>query len=292
MSTRWRIVDLAYYSGHVSVKRGNIVVKDSEVPLADVACIVTGDKTSWDAGFVALTVQYDIPVVVCDWRNVPIATLTGWSSNSRVGARHQAQASLSIPREKNAWMRIVKEKITGQANNLDPSSSETIRLKQLASEVRSGDPANIEALAARIYWAHVFHPDDFSRDRNGKDRNPLLNYGYTILRGAVIRGVVISGLAPALGLWHRNRANAFALADDLIEPFRPAIDHVVKTMHQTTNLRDPGVRQALVETLMMPMSQTGETVNSAIVSLCQKYAGYVEGDSDFLEVPTWSSPHG
>ncbi len=292
MSTRWRIVDLVNYSGHVGVKRGNLVVKDSEVPLADVACIVTGDKTSWDAGFVSLTAQYEVPVVVCDWRNVPIATLTGWSSNSRVGARHQAQASLSIPREKNAWMRIVKEKINGQANNLNLFSSETSRLKQLATEVRSGDPANIEALAARIYWAHVFHPDDFQRDRNGKDRNPLLNYGYTILRGAVIRGVVISGLAPALGLWHRNRANAFALADDLIEPFRPAIDHVVKSMEQTTNLRDPGVRQALVQTLTMPMSQTGETVNSAIVSLCQKYACYVEGDSDFLEVPTWSSPHG
>ncbi len=292
MSTRWRIVDLAHYSGHVSVKRGNLVVKETEVPLADVACVITGTKTSWDAGFVALTAQYEIPVVVCDWRNVPIATLTGWSSNSRIGARHQAQAHLSIPREKNAWMRIVKAKIIGQANNLETSSPENARLKQLANDVRSGDPANIEALAARIYWAKVFQPDSFTRDRNGEGRNPLLNYGYTILRGSIIRGIVISGLAPALGLWHRNRANAFALADDLIEPFRPAIDHIVKPMPESTDLRDPGVRPALVKTLTMPMSQTGETINSAIVSLCQKYAVYVEGDTDFLEVPIWAPPHG
>ena len=292
MSTRRRIVDLAYYSGYVSVKRVNLLIKDSEVPLADVACIITGLKTYWGGGFVALVSQYEIPVLVCDWRNVPIATLTGWSTNSRVGARHQAQASLNIPRKKNAWMRIVRAKIAGQANNLNPNSTEHTRLKELSQEVRSGDPSNIEAQAARIYWSQVFKPEEFTRDRNSEGRNILLNYGYTILRGAVIRGIVISGLAPALGLWHRNRSNAFALADDLIEPFRPALDHIVRQLPQTTLLRDEGVRPALVETLTMPISKSGETINSSIVSLCQEYARYVEGETEFLDVPTWVNVYG
>jgi len=292
MSTRWRVIDLVEFSGEIEVRRGRLVVNGSEQPLSDVACILTGSATKWNGSVVALAAKYDVPILSCDWRGVPIATLSSWSDNSRIGARHQAQASLSVPRQKNAWMRIVRAKVKGQAHNLPTGSQKRQKIESLVHEVRSGDPANIEASAARTYWSGLFEGESFSRDKDGTGRNYPLNYGYAVLRGSVIRAITIAGLAPALGLWHKNRSNAFALADDLIEPFRPAIDWTVKSLPADAVVTDAATKVALVGVLSLPMGRTGETVMTSITQLAQRYANYVEGESDSLDVPTWDMADG
>lgn len=292
MSTRWRVIDLVDFSGDIEVRRGRLVIGGSEEPLSDVACILTGSVTKWSGSIVALAAKYDVPILSCDWKGVPIAALSSWSDNTRIGARHQAQASLTIPRQKNAWMRIVRAKIRGQAQNLSAGSEKRDKLERLAGEVRSGDPKNVEASAARTYWSGLFDGEPFSRDKDGTGRNILLNYGYAVMRGSVIRAISIAGLAPALGLWHRNRSNAFALADDLIEPFRPAVDWIVKSLPADALVADRATKVTLVGVLSQPIGKTGETVMTSITQLAQRYANYVEGEVDSLDVPLWDTIDG
>ena len=128
------------------------------------------------------------------------------------------------------------------------------------------------------------------RDLGG--RNALLNYGYSIVRGGVIRAVAVAGLAPALGIYHRNRSNSFALADDLMEPFRPVVDSFVKELPSDAELSDRAVKAKLVSVLAEPISGYGETVLTAMTSLARSYAQYVEGDIQQLDVPVWTPRNG
>jgi len=260
--------------------------------MSDVACVLTGDGTKWSGSFIQLVAKFDIPVLACDWRGVPIAATLGWSGNTRIGARHQAQANLSVPKQKNAWSRIVKAKIEGQANNLPTESTQRVRLETMIPKVRSGDAGNSEASAARTYWSCLFEPEKFTRNRDLGGRNALLNYGYAIVRGGVIRAVAIAGLAPALGIYHRNRSNSFALADDLMEPFRPVVDAFVKELPSTADLTNRAVKTKLVSVLSEPISGYGETVLTAMTSLARNFAQYVEGDIQQLDVPVWNPRSG
>jgi CRISPR-associated protein Cas1 len=287
MSSRWRVVDLVNFSGRVAVTRGRLLINEIEIPFSDVSCILTGPRTHWNGALVTVATEFDVPLIACDWRNVPIAVLNGWSDNTRVGARHQAQANLSLPRKKNAWMRIVKAKIHGQAQNFSAGSDVADKLNDYARQVKSGDPTNLEATAARLYWTYLFDGEPFFRERGGDGRNAFLNYGYTVLRGSVVRSIVVSGLMPSLGIWHGSRSNAFALADDLIEPFRPAVDAVVKGLPEEADLSDRAIKEALVGVTSLPMDVSGETVGSSLTSFCQRVAQYVEGESDVLHVPVW-----
>lgn len=290
MSQRWRVVDVSGTSTPIDVRPGRLVIDGDEIPLVDVSCILTGPDTRWSGSVVAMAAKYEVALLACDWRGVPIAYTLPWSSNTRVAARHIAQCDLSLPRKKNAWMRVVRAKILGQAANLpEPHAS---RLAELALQVRSGDPSNLEARAARMYWARLFADERFSRDTDGIGRNALLNYGYAVLRGVVLRSICVAGLMPGLAIFHRNRSNAFGLADDLIEPFRPAVDFVVRSLPPDTDLDDPLTRRALVAAISLPMRQSGMTVTSSITDLCQSYARYVEGDVDVLTVPTWTAAGG
>jgi CRISPR-associated protein Cas1 len=292
VSADWRVIDLTGHSGAIETRRGRLVVNDTEIPLDDVTCILTGLQTRWHGGITALAAKFEVPIVACDWRGVPTSVLLPWSSNSRVATRHHAQAALSLPRKKNAWMRIVRAKISGQASNLTEPSTAAAKLKAYARDVRSGDPANIEARAARTYWSSVFTGEAFTRDADAPGRNELLNYGYAVLRGVVIREIVAAGLTPTLGIWHRNRANRFGLADDLIEPFRPAVDHVVRQFSASARVADREVKEALVGTLGLPLAESGHTVQTGITSLARAFALYVEGNASALTVPIWNPPRG
>ena len=100
MSTRWRILDLVDFTGVIDVDTGRVIINKQEVVMSDVACVLTGDGTKWSGSFIQLMAKFDIPVLACDWRGVPIAATLGWSGNTRIGARHQAQANLSVPKQK------------------------------------------------------------------------------------------------------------------------------------------------------------------------------------------------
>lgn len=269
------------------------MIGEDAVALADIAVIVTGTETTWGASVVAEAARFDVPIITCDWRGVPIACTIPWSDASRIGARHRAQVNLSGPRQKNAWMQVVRAKIRGQASNLaGHDEASATKLRSLVATVRSGDTDNVEARAARLYWARLFPAAGFARANDGDDRNALLNYGYAILRGYVVRSIVLAGLSPALGIWHRNRANAFALADDLIEPFRPAIDHVVSGLSPNASLEQPETKHTLVATMSLPMGTSGQTVATAISTVAQAFARYAERETARLVVPAWQPADG
>ena len=290
----YQVLDASECDGQIASARGGLSINSRHVPLEDVAVLLVGSRTLISGGALTMLSQYDVTLLNLDWRGVTNFTGFGWSQNSRVAARHRAQASLSEPRRKSAWQQIVKAKITGQANNLELFGSVYHnRLRNLVAEVRSGDPGNLEGQAARLYWRAWSDDSTWQRDSDGSDEtNAMLNYGYAVLRGFVIQAICHAGLSPTLGLWHRNRGNAFCLADDLIEPFRPAVDATVYSLGKDADVNDPAVKKALVETSRAPISTEGTTLATSIFNLAIHLAKYVEGDSKKLAVPVWTFTNG
>lgn len=291
MDSKWRVLDLTGFDGYVSYERGRLRIGERSVPLAQVDFILLGQACSWGYGLVAGLERFDVAAAICDWRHQPISVLYHWSKNTRVFARHEAQAQLSVPRSKNAWKQIIKAKLRGQANALDAMGRQNApELRALARTVKSGDPNNVEGRGARIYWSSYLPGQDFRRDQVSDDIiNGMLNYGYTILRGRVLTRVVSTGLSPTLSLFHRNRSNNGALVDDLIEPFRPAVDHAVYRLLESGAYElGRSEKAALVNVLAEKASAANDfTVRSVIEDFCIEYALYVEGERDKLSVPVW-----
>ncbi|MCU0445498.1 MAG: type II CRISPR-associated endonuclease Cas1 [Microscillaceae bacterium] len=177
---------------------------------------------------------HNVAVVYCDAKHYPSGLLLPLASHTLQGERFQIQIKASKPRQKQLWQQTVVAKIENQATLLEQLGKDGQALRQLAKQVQSGDSTNREAQAARRYWASLFAElPGFARDRYGLPPNHLLNYGYAILRAATARALVGSGLLPTLGIFHRNRYNAFALADDVMEPLRPWVDRAVYEIVQS-----------------------------------------------------------
>ena len=287
---KWQIVDLLDFEGEIHTVRGGLLINEKRVPLQDVGTVLLGSKCRWGYGLVSHAAKFDVAVLVCDWRRVPISVLLHWSKNTRVGIRQRAQASLNVPKQKRALKVLVETKIRNQAQCLKLAHGLDVpRLHELSRMVRSGDPSNCEAQAALVYWGQIYG-GDFRRVQETEDAtNLFLNYGYTILRGIVIRSIVSHGLWPALGVFHRHRANEFALADDLIEPFRPCVDFLVYQLVQMGSTEvDTSVRKKLASVGQQRYGTSGETVATAIDGLCSRYAHYVEDASARFVVSPWS----
>jgi CRISPR-associated protein Cas1 len=235
-------------------------------------------------------------VVLCGPDHLPAALLLPMIEHSQVVWRIRDQIGATRPLQKRLWQQIVVAKVKGQARNLPDGSPAQKKLLALAGNVRSGDPANIEAQAARIYWQHwLWAADDdvtarerFRRDPDGEGLNGFLNYGYAIVRAAISRAIVSAGLTPAVGIHHSNRANAFCLADDLIEPFRPLVDdHVRELDRQGYENLDQETKARLLELLTVPLELKDET-GPAMVMLHRMIASLVRcfaGESRQLEIP-------
>lgn len=296
---RWRVLDCLQLDGSITAERGAISIQRSEtekvsVPVADVAVVLIGLSVRISTGAVHRLLADDVAVLFCDWRGVPYGGAYSWRTHSRVGARQRAQAKLSEPRRKNAWGRIVSAKLAGQAAVLrDTHSPNSGELFSMAKAVRSGDPENLEAQGARIYWQSLWGDDGFHRlpgadPGNAHPLNGALDYAYTVLRGFGIRSVLGAGLAPTLGLFHHGRMNSFALVDDLIEPFRPAIDQTVAELPRDATLNDREVKQHLVAACSQKFLQDGTTIPTVFSDFAQSFGKYVEGDTARLEVPVWA----
>lgn len=292
--TGWQIVDATAHEGPVKYRRGQIGFDDVHVPLADVAAILIGPNCLLAAGLIAGLARFDVLLVHTDWRGLPVAVTAPWSDHSRVAARHRAQVELTRPKQKNAWMRLVRAKVRGQAHTLRLAGREAgaQRLMELATSVRSGDPDNIEARAARSYW-HLLRDGFSRRPRSDGFFNQALDYGYAVARIRMIRAITAAGLSPTLGLWHRTRDNLFVLADDLLEPFRPAVDATVFGLDATvrTDLSSK-TKQRLVAALSQQLSPGGKTVGTAMDHLATTYGYYAQGDQDRLVVPVWAGGEG
>lgn|SRR5487761_130303 len=162
-------------------------------------------------------------VVLCSRNHHPAGVFLPIDGHSTQTERHHSQIAASVPFKKQAWARIVRAKIGRQTDVIKEVAGRDEGLPSLSARVRSGDPENLEAQAAQRYWKVLFGTD-FRRDRDGSGPNRALNYGYAVVRAAIARAIVGSGLIPSLGLHHHNRSNPFCLADDLMEPYRPFVD--------------------------------------------------------------------
>ncbi|MCD8297844.1 MAG: type II CRISPR-associated endonuclease Cas1 [Prevotella sp.] len=192
----------------------------------------------------------NVAVIFCDSKFMPNSMLMPLESNAVQQEVQRLQIEASQPTKKRIWKEIIEYKIRNQAALLDILDLNGSILKPYYSNVLSGDSDNREGIAAKIYWQRMYG-QKFKRDRNGEDPNSLLNYGYAILRAAVARALLGSGLFPAFGLFHRNRYNAFPLADDVMEPYRPFVDFAVNQLYEfTPNASlDKDVKQTLVKVL-------------------------------------------
>lgn len=230
-----RVVDLSSDGLHVAVHRGFLTVsKDREeigrVALDDIGGVVAhAHGLTWSNTVFTRLSERAVPVVLCARNHAPIACVWPLEGHHLQGARLNAQATASRPLCKRVWRDVVVAKIRMQGAVLASVGAEAGAFDGLARKVRSGDPDNVEAQAARRYWQALMG-SDFRRDRNGEGANALLNYGYTVLRACVSRGICAAGLHPSIGIHHANRGNAFALADDLMEPYRPIVDRAVHNL--------------------------------------------------------------
>jgi CRISPR-associated protein Cas1 len=199
------------------------------VPIEDIGImILDSQQITITQGLLASLLENNTAVVSCDKSHLPSGLFLPLSVNQIQSERFQAQIDSSAPLKKQLWQQTISQKIKNQAWLLNKRHIPVNNMLKWAKDVRSGDPDNFEGRAAAYYWKNLFPEElEFLRDRYGLPPNNLLNYGYAILRAVVARSLVASGLLPTLGIHHHNKYNAYCLADDIMEPFRPYVDRTV-----------------------------------------------------------------
>lgn len=231
----------------------------------------------------------NVAVVFCDRRQMPKSMLMTLDGNSTQQETYRFQIEASLPTKKNIWKQLVEGKIKNQALLLNKVGRNGNELKQYYSNVKSGDTDNREGAAAREYWNRLFD-SQFIRRREGEPPNNLLNYGYTILRAAVARALIGSGLYPAFGVFHKNRYNAFPLADDVMEPYRPFVDEIVYHLYfdGATNELDNNSKSALLRLLFadVKIGKVTRPLENALSMTTASLMKMLKGDNDKLVLPS------
>ena len=200
-------------------------------PIEDLGCVVLENQMiSITLPLINELVKNNVAVILCDNKQMPAAMLQSLDANATQAESLKYQLAVNEPMKKQAWKQIIESKIRNQASVLSLTGKNGDVLKPFFTNVKSGDSDNREGLAARVYWNALFG-NTFKREREGVPPNSLLNYGYSILRAATARALLGSGLLPNLGIFHKSRYNAFPLADDVMEPYRPYVDEIVFGLH-------------------------------------------------------------
>ena len=288
-----QIIDISQEGRHLSRDRGFLKVEaDGQtldlVPLDQIiAVIVHAHGVTWTNSLLVELAERGAPVVFCAANHQPRALLLPIEGHHAQGARMRAQWTASEPLRKQAWKRVVIAKIKMQAAALAAIGQPRAPLDHIARNVQSGDSTNAEAQAARTYWPLFLGPD-FRRDADKPDVNGLLNYGYTVLRAATARAIVAAGLHPTIGIFHSNRSNAFALADDLMEPFRPLVDLIARAiLAQNGPEVTSAAKQAFAGLIAFDLPLVGETspVSVALSRLATSLAQSFEARALTLALP-------
>lgn len=202
--------------------------KEVKVAIEDLGYVVLEDpQITITNGLLMKLVQNKTAVITCDKQHLPCGFLQPLVGHTEQTERMRYQLNASLPLKKNLWQQTVQAKIENQANHLEHRNKKALKLKRWAKEVKSGDAENHEAYAAAYYFQNLFTIEGFSRNQKGVAPNNLLNYGYAILRAVTARALVSSGMLPSVGIFHRNKYNAFCLADDIMEPYRIYVDALV-----------------------------------------------------------------
>ena len=208
------------------------IKKEAErtIPIEDIGVVFLDNRRiTITSGAMEALLENNCAVITCNQKSMPVGLLLPLCGNTTQNERFRSQLEASLPLRKQLWQQTIKQKILNQEHVLRINTDqETKCMRVWSNDVRSGDSDNLEARAAAYYWRNVFttYPN-FVRDREGTPPNNLLNYGYAILRAIIARALVGSGLLPTLGIHHHNRYNAYCLADDIMEPYRPYVDQLV-----------------------------------------------------------------
>ena len=290
-----RIVDIATDGRHLSAYRGFLIVsQDREeigrIPLDDVAAVIVhAHGTTWSTNLIVALAQRGAVMLLCGSNHAPVALCLPIDGHHAQNHRMRAQWEAGKPLSKQLWRRIIIAKIRWQAAVLEANGVSASAFDLLARRVGSGDPDNVEAQAARRYWPLLLG-EGFRRDRDADGVNALLNYGYTVLRSLCARAVVASGLHPSIGVHHANRTNAFALADDLIEPFRPLVDALaVRLTARGIDTVTPEAKRAFASliALDLPGADGTTTVAGAANRAAQSLArAFQSGQAADIILPT------
>ena len=220
-------LDLSLRNNQLIINTRQMPEVKNSVPIEDIGVVVLeNQQINITLPLLNALSDNNAAVIICGENFMPNAMLLNLDSNTTQGESYRAQIEASEPLKKGLWKQVVEMKIRNQSALLNKLGKDGDKLKPYYSNVKSGDSDNREGIAAKIYWNELFG-EDFIRSREGSSPNNLLNYGYTLLRAAVARALMGSGLFPAFGIFHRNRSNAFPLADDIMEPYRPFVDEIV-----------------------------------------------------------------
>jgi len=263
-----RVLDLSASPARVSLSHERLVIQregepDVAVALKDTALvIVSHPRVVCTVAALAGLMRHGGSFIVCDESQSPVGVMLPLDVNNEQTRCVLAQASATKPTQKRLWKQVVHAKVLTQGHTLEQRFGNDAGLSVLAKEVRSGDPTNVEAQAAQRYWPLLFGDPMFRRRRERNDQNRMLNYGYAVLRAAVGRAVCAAGLHPSLGIHHRGRNNPWALADDLMEPFRPLVDDEVASIVGEWGVGiviSPQIKERLIGVLHVRLAHDGES---------------------------------
>lgn len=293
-----RVVEIATDGRHLSITRGFLAISEhgdeiGRIPLDDIVAVIANAHglTYSNNALVELS-QRGIPTVLCGPNHMPAALVWPVDAHHIQTGRMNTQVVASLPLKKRLWAQLVRAKILAQGATLAAVGASNTGFFLLSRKVRSGDPANVEAEAARRYWP-LLMGTQFRRDKDGGGVNGMLNYGYAVLRAGVARAVMAAGLHPSFGLMHSNASNPMVLIDDLMEPFRPHVDREVFRLVKAGTIEvDKDAKAALARIMvidlptdagMSPLMVCAERLASSLV---RAFAG----GADTLDLPLATLP--
>lgn len=290
-----RVVEVVESDRHLSLEYGNMLVKEGAVVVGRVALddiqalIINPHGATVSAGILAALAERGTPVIISGPNFRPVAAVVPIVGHHAISQRIEAQVGASQPARKQAWKQIVRSKITMQAMVLEQWGHDATALWDLEARVRSGDPENREAQAARLYWPRLLG-SGFRRDPDEPGLNALLNYGYAVVRAATARAISAAGLHPSIGVHHKSAVDTMRLADDLMEPYRPLIDARVRAIADSDGPLDvvPHTKKMLVAVVSTdaPCPAGTTPVSLAMHRSARSLAEYFLGERKNLELPS------
>ncbi len=281
---------------YLSVKNKQLVVafKDDRqqqtLPVEDIGYVILENHSiTFSLKIIEALSQNNVAVIFCDSRHMPVSMLQPFTGNSTYAETVNRQVNISKPLKNQLWKTTIEKKIINQAALLEKFTKKSNpALNRLAESVKSGDKDNREAVAAKIYWNKLFQEKTFKRERFGECPNNMLNYGYAILRAAMARALVGTGVSPLFGIHHHNRYNAFALVDDIMEPFRIFVDDAVVHILENSNESEltPTIKQELLKFLTVDTMMTTKTpLMLALTRTAASIARSFEHEKNVIEYP-------
>lgn len=294
-----RIIEVASDDIHLSLLRGFLKLSRDgaelgRIPIPDIgAVLIRGYGASLSLNMAARLADENIPVILCGADQAPSSILWPLSGHHTQGRIMEAQSMLSRPKRKRLWQSLVQGKILAQAYVLEAEGHTANDLRMIARQVKSGDPENMEARAARAYWSRLMTPieEGFKRNTAAEGLNSWLNYGYTVLRAGAARAIVSAGLHPSLSLHHESRGEALRLSSDIMEPFRAYVDLKVARMAgreaDTRNDLNKAQKAEIISVLNLDLHTPhgASPIQTCLNRLCQSLARICLGEASRLELP-------